>query len=91
MNKNDFVNSVAASAGLSKADAANAVDSVLDSISATLATGGEVRMTGFGTFSTAKRAASVGRNPRTGEKIQIAASTRPKFKAGKALKDAVNK
>ena len=48
-------------------------------------------MTGFGTFSTAKRAASVGRNPRTGEKIQIAASTRPKFKAGKALKDAVNK
>ena len=91
MNKNDFVNSVAASAGLSKADAANAVDSVLDSISATLAAGVEVRMTGFGTFSTAKRAASVGRNPRTGEKIQIAASTRPKFKAGKALKDAVNK
>ena len=91
MNKNDFVNSVAASAGLSKADAANAVDSVLDSISATLAAGGGVRMTGFGTFSTAKRAASVGRNPRTGEKIQIAASTRPKFKAGKALKDAVNK
>ena len=91
MNKNDFVNSVAASAGLSKADASNAVDSVLDSISATLAAGGEVRMTGFGTFSTAKRAASVGRNPRTGEKIQIAASTRPKFKAGKALKDAVNK
>ena len=91
MNKNDFVNSVAASAGLSKVDAANAVDSVLDSISATLAAGGEVRMTGFGTFSTAKRDASVGRNPRTGEKIQIAASTRPKFKAGKALKDAVNK
>ncbi|MBT5072097.1 MAG: HU family DNA-binding protein [Kordiimonadaceae bacterium] len=91
MNKNDFIASVAASAGLSKADAASAVDGVLDAISNTLAAGGEVRMTGFGTFSTASRAASVGRNPRTGEAIQIAASTRPKFKAGKALKDAVNK
>ena len=91
MNKNDFIASVAASAGLSKTDAANAVDGVLDAISNALAAGGEVRMTGFGTFSVASRAASVGRNPRTGEKIQIAASTRPKFKAGKSLKDAVNK
>lgn len=91
MNKNEFIDSVASSAGLSKTDAASAVDSVLDAISSTLAAGGEVRMTGFGTFSTANRAASVGRNPRTGEEIQIAASTRPKFKAGKALKDAVNK
>lgn len=91
MNKNEFIDSVASSAGLSKADASSAVDSVLDAISSTLAAGDEVRMTGFGTFSTASRAASVGRNPRTGEKIQIAASTRPKFKAGKALKDAVNK
>lgn len=91
MNKNEFIDSVADAAGLSKADASSAVDSVLDVISGTLAAGGEVRMTGFGTFSTASRAASVGRNPRTGDKIQIAASTRPKFKAGKSLKDAVNK
>ena len=91
MNKNELIASVAGSAGISKADASCAIDSVLDAISNTLAAGGEVRMTGFGTFSVANRAASVGRNPRTGEKIQIAASKRPKFKAGKALKDAVNK
>ncbi|MDG1709311.1 MAG: HU family DNA-binding protein [Emcibacteraceae bacterium] len=91
MNKNELIDGVANSAGLSKADAGKAVDSVLDAISGALAAGGEVRMTGFGTFSTAKRAASTGRNPRTGEAIQIAASTRPKFKAGKSLKDAVNK
>jgi len=91
MNKNEFIASVAGSAGISKTDASNAVDAVLDAISNALASGGEVRMTGFGTFSVASRAASVGRNPRTGEKIQIAASTRPKFKAGKGLKDAVNK
>ncbi|MBT5187119.1 MAG: HU family DNA-binding protein [Kordiimonadaceae bacterium] len=91
MNKNEFIASVAGSAGISKTDASNAVDAVLDTISNTLASGGEVRMTGFGTFSTANRAASTGRNPRTGEAIQIAASTRPKFKAGKGLKDSVNK
>ena len=91
MNKNEFIDSVADAAGLSKADTSSAVDSVLEVISGTLAAGGEVRMTGFGTFSTASRAASVGRNPRTGDKIQIAASTRPKFRAGKSLKDAVNK
>ena len=91
MNKNEFIASVAGSSGISKTNASNAVDAVLGAISNTLASGGEVRMTGFGTFSTANRAASVGRNPRTGETIQIAASIRPKFKAGKALKDAVNK
>ena len=91
MNKNELIASVAGSAGISKTDASNAVDAVLDTISNTLASGGEVRMTGFGTFSTANRAASTGRNPRTGEAIQIAASTRPKFKAGKGLKDSVNK
>ena len=91
MNKNEFISSVAGSAGISKTDASNAVEAVLEAISNTLASGGEVRMTGFGTFSTASRAASTGRNPRTGEAIQIAASTRPKFKAGKVLKDAVNK
>lgn len=91
MNKNELIDGVANSAGLSKTDAGKAVDSVIDAISDALAAGGEVRMTGFGTFSTASRAASTGRNPRTGEAIQIAASTRPKFKAGKSLKDAVNK
>jgi DNA-binding protein HU-beta len=91
MNKNDLVAEVAETAGLSKADAAKAVDSVLDAITASLKKGDEVRLVGFGTFSVAKRAASEGRNPRTGEKIKIPASKRPKFSAGKALKDAVNR
>lgn len=91
MNKNELIDGVANAAGLTKSDAGKAVDSVIDAISGALAAGEEVRMTGFGTFSTASRAASTGRNPRTGEAIQIAASTRPKFKAGKGLKDAVNK
>lgn len=90
MNKNDLVAAVADSAGLSKADATKAVDSVFDSITDALKGGDEVRLVGFGTFSVAARAASEGRNPRTGEKIQIAASKQPKFKAGKGLKDAVN-
>jgi DNA-binding protein HU-beta len=90
VNKNDLIAVVADSAGLTKADAARAVDSVFDSISATLAKGTEVRLVGFGTFSVANRAASKGRNPRTGEPINIPASKQPKFKAGKALKDAVN-
>ena len=90
MNKNDLVASVAEQTGLSKADATKAVDSVFDSITAALKTGDEVRLVGFGTFVVSKRAASEGRNPRTGEKIQIAASKQPKFKAGKGLKDAVN-
>ncbi len=91
MNKNELVNNVAEAAGLSKADAAQAVDGVFNTIMGTLAGGDEVRLVGFGTFSVAQRAASEGRNPRTGEKIQIPASKQPKFKAGKALKDAVNK
>jgi DNA-binding protein HU-beta len=90
VNKNDLVESVAKAAGLSKADAAKAVDSVLDQIAGSLAKGDEVRLVGFGTFSVASRAASQGRNPRTGETINIPASKQPKFKAGKALKDAVN-
>ena len=90
MNKNDLIASVASSAGLSKADAAGAVDAVLDGIAGALSSGGEVRLVGFGTFSVANRAATTGRNPRTGEAIQIPASKQPKFKAGKALKDAVN-
>jgi DNA-binding protein HU-beta len=90
MNKQDLVNKVADDTGLSKADAARAVDSVFDSITAQLASGGEVRLVGFGTFAVARRKATTGRNPRTGETIQIAASNAAKFKAGKALKDALN-
>ena len=90
MNKNDLVASVASGAGLSKADATKAVDAVLDSITSSLKGGTEVRLVGFGTFSVSRRQATTGRNPRTGETIQIAASNQPKFKAGKGLKDAVN-
>ena len=90
MNKNDLISDVSASAGLSKADTAKAVDAVFSSISSALSGGGEVRLVGFGTFSVTNRRASEGRNPRTGEKIHIPASKQPKFRAGKALKDAVN-
>ena len=90
MNKNDLVAQVAGATEFSKADAAKAVESVFDSITAALSTGGEVRLVGFGTFSVARRQASEGRNPRTGERIHIPASNQPKFKAGKALKAAVN-
>ena len=90
MNKSDLVQSVADSSGLSRADSTKAVDAVFDSITASLRGGGDVRVVGFGTFSVSRRAASTGRNPQTGETIQIAASNQPKFKAGKALKDAVN-
>ena len=89
MNKNDLVATVAETAGLSKGDATKAVDAVFDSITASLKSGDEVRLVGFGTFTVSTRAASEGRNPRTGEKIAIAASKQPKFKAGKGLKDAI--
>lgn len=90
MNKNDLISSVADSSGLSKADAGKAVDSVLDNITNALQGGNEIRLVGFGTFSVAQRKATTGRNPQTGASIQIPASKQPKFKAGKALKDAVN-
>ena len=90
MNKNDLVAAVASRSGLSKADTAKAVDGVIDSITSSLSGGTEVRLVGFGTFSVSRRAATTGRNPRTGEKIKIPASNQPKFKAGKALKSAVN-
>ncbi len=90
MNKNDLISKVAESANMTKGDAAEAVEAILNSISSELAGGGEVRLVGFGTFSVAHRAATQGRNPRTGETMMIAASNNPKFKAGKALKDAVN-
>ena len=91
MNKNDLISDVSASAGLSKADTAKAVDAVFESISSALSSGGEVRLVGFGTFSVTDRRASEGRNPRTGEKIQIPASKQPKFRAGKGLKQMVNR
>jgi DNA-binding protein HU-beta len=90
MNKGELIESVSASAGMSRADATKAVDAVLDSVTRTLAGGGSVSLVGFGTFSVKHRAARMGRNPRTGEAIQISASNVPGFKAGKALKDAVN-
>ena len=90
MNKGELIDAVAGSAGLSRADATKAVDAVLDSIQGTLANGGSVSLVGFGTFSVKARAARAGRNPRTGETIQIKASNVPGFKAGKGLKDAVN-
>ena len=90
MNKNDLVAAVADSAGLTKADATKAVDAVFDNVTSSLQGGGEVRLVDFGTFSVVDRKATTGRNPRTGETIQIPASKQPKFKAGKGLKDAVN-
>jgi len=91
LNKNDLIAAVSGNTDLSKADATKAVDGVLAAVTSSLESGNEVRLVGFGTFSVANRAASTGRNPRTGEAIQIPASKQPKFKAGKALKDAVNK
>lgn len=90
MNKNDLVAAVANSANLSKADSQRAVDCVFDTITGQLRGGGDVRLVGFGTFSVTQRAATTGRNPRTGDTIRIPASKQPKFKAGKALKAAVN-
>ena len=90
MNKTDLVDAVAQATDTSKADASNAVDAVFDTITGVLKGGDGVQLIGFENFSVADRAARQGRNPRTGEAIQIAASKQPKFKAGKALKDAVN-
>ncbi len=90
MNKTELTDAVAASANLSKSDAGNAVDAVFQSIEAALADGGSVSLIGFGAFSVSDRAARSGRNPRTGETIQIAAAKVVKFKAGKALRDAVD-
>lgn len=90
MNKNDLISAVAESSGLSRNDAVKAVEGVFEAISGALKGGDEVRLVGFGTFSVAKRKASTGRNPRTGEAMEIKASVQPKFKAGKSLKDAVN-
>ena len=90
MNKNELIAKVADGSGLSKGDAGEAVEATLNAIMSELADGGEIRLVGFGTFSVSERKATTGRNPRTGETIQIAASKNAKFKAGKAFKDQVN-
>ena len=90
MNKQELIASVAETTGLGRQDAIRAVEAVFDAISATLKKGDEVRLVGFGSFSVTRRKASTGRNPRTGEPMKIDASSQPKFKAGKNLKDAVN-
>ena len=90
MNKSELIDAVAAAADLTKADAGRAIDATVAAISDTLSKGDSLSLIGFGTFSISNRAARTGRNPRTGEAIQIKAAKLPKFKAGKALKDAVN-
>jgi len=90
MNKADVIDAVAASADISKASASRAVDAITDVVAKALKSGDSVTMVGFGTFSIRERAARAGRNPRTGETIQIKASKVPVFKPGKGLKDAVN-
>jgi DNA-binding protein HU-beta len=90
MNKSELIDAVAAGADLSKADAGRAVDALVDTVSNALKAGDSVTLVGFGTFLVRDRAARTGRNPKTGAVLQIAASKVPAFKAGKALKDAVN-
>ncbi len=91
MNKSELVVAVTSTSGASKADAARVVDAVCDVITDALGRGEDVRLTGFGRFSVANRSARTGRNPRTGAPIYIPASRQPKFKAGKQLKNAVNR
>ena len=90
MNKTELIEAIAESADLPKAAATRALDAVIDSITGSLKKGDQVVLVGFGTFSVKERAARTGRNPQTGAEIQIAAAKVPSFKAGKALKDAVN-
>ncbi|MCK5874361.1 MAG: HU family DNA-binding protein [Alcanivoracaceae bacterium] len=90
MNKSELIDAIAAAADLSKADAGRALDATIESISGALKKGDTVSLVGFGTFQVKERAAREGRNPQTGATIKIAAAKVPGFKAGKALKDAVN-
>jgi len=90
VNKSELIDAIAASADISKASAGRALDAVVDSITGALQKGDSVSLVGFGTFQVKGRAARTGRNPQTGAEIQIAAANVPSFKAGKALKDAVN-
>lgn len=90
MNKSELIDAIAESADISKAAAGRALDAVISSVTGALKNGEQVVLVGFGTFSVKERAARTGRNPQTGEPIEIAAARIPGFKAGKALKDAVN-
>ncbi len=90
MNKSELVDAVAADSGLSKADSARAIESVLATVTKTLKKGDEVGITGFGKFSVVKRAARQGVNPRTGDRVKIKASKAPKFTAGAGLKQAIS-
>ena len=91
MNKTELIDAIAKESGLSKKDATAALNAFTDTVTKELKKKGKVQLVGFGTFEVAKRAARKGRNPQTGKEIKIAASKAPKFKAGKALKDLVNK
>ena len=91
MNKNDLINAIADSTEISKVKVGEVLDSFVNVITKALKKGEEVRLIGFGTFAVSKRKATKGHNPRTGEEIKIPASKQPKFKAGKTLKEAVNK
>ena len=90
MNKTEFIAAIAEEAGITKADATKAVKAFTDVVTAELKKGEKISLVGFGTFEVSERAAREGRNPATGETMKIAASKAPKFKAGKALKDAIN-
>ncbi|WP_256473716.1 HU family DNA-binding protein [Microbulbifer okhotskensis] len=90
VNKSELIEAIAASADIPKAAAGRALDAMVDSITDALKKGDQVALVGFGTFAVKERAARTGRNPRTGDPIEIAAAKIPNFKAGKALKDAVN-
>ncbi len=90
MNKTELIDQIAASADVSKAAAARALDATIDAVKTALKKGGMVTLVGFGTFYVGKRTARTGRNPRTGAAIKIKAAKVPKFRAGKGLKDAVN-
>lgn len=90
MNKTELIDCIATAADISKASANRALDAVIEAVQTTLKNDGSVTLVGFGTFSVGQRAARTGRNPQTGEEIKISSSKVPKFKPGKALKDAVN-
>ena len=90
MNKNELVAKIAEKVGMTKSDIEKVIDAMLDTVTHTLKAGDEVRFVGFGTFEVTQRKGGTGRNPRTGEAIEIASTKTPKFRAGKQLKDAVN-
>ncbi len=90
MNKNELIDSMAAEAGMTKADTTKALDAFIASVTTALKKGDEIRLVGFGTFSVSKCAASTARNPRTGETIKVAAKKVARFKVGKTLQDSLN-